>query len=548
MSRVDRALLARPKRWARSQPWMMRALHDLGIRPFGHSTFVWFREGEACHTRVTLRNYFSSSYGIDHPVYLFSLYDVDGNRLAEWQRAPRVDETLVLESRELLRELGGGSAFEGSLAIEVNHRLLDPPRYLRANVDYYNDRGLITTVHDQGRLVRGVRRDVQSTVYVREDDQFQMGLVLQNAYRYKRTPRECMAEATIELANNLGENRRASISPFPACGMRLVNLAEIFPDASQFLGGRVGGLRIRSNIPMGRSIPVLHSRATGHFAVSHTTGDNDPSIYPRDLLNVELAPMDAWAPIWSSFVEEGDSFHTEFAIFNNWLPRGTYSLDVRLFDGEGSPLRVLRGVLTLDPEETKVLSMSEVVREAGGFLPFRGSIEARIAPRWDQAQLPGAGMLQVSTVWWHGGNASQSTNQSLWYANPSREIPTIFSPLLAPRRTRLFGRVIANRRYDTILSLINPSSEEVYETTSETQVIVAEATGASRLMRRLAIPPHGSTWVPLEELFPNLIEFLRDSNGISSVMILDPKVKLLGYLGVRDKTYGTIGIDHLFGG
>lgn len=537
-------LLRGPARWAMTQDWFKNWMHNLGIRTLGHSTLLWFREDEACHTRATMRNYFSLSYEISNPTYSLALYDPDGNRLAEWKRGVKPDETLIVESRELIDRLGIGRPFEGTLAVEVQDPKLDPPRYLRANVDYYGQDGLITTVHDQGRLIRLTRNDVQSMVYVREDNDFETGVVLQNWYRYRCRPTEYMAEPRVELLNSRGERRMAEVPKIPACGMRFVPLKELFPNASAFLGGEAGGLRIHSNIPMGRSISVMRSKKTAFFSVNHTTGDNDPAIYIRELLDARSSPTDVWAPVWSSFVEESDSTHTEFSFFNNWLPRGSYLIDIRLFNQDGKMMSFIPGVLTLHPDETRVLPMAKILSMERVALPFRGSIEARIVPKNEQEQLPGPGMLQVVTLWSTEASITQSNNQSLWYANSARATPHF----LSPGRTKIFGRIVANREYETFLSLIYLCSEEAYGSVSDTEVIVTDVSGARRQFRRISVPQHGSIWVNLEDLFPNLRDFLSESNGISSVLIVDPRVKLIGYLGIRHKSYGTVGIDHLFGG
>lgn len=112
----------------------------------------------------------------------------------------------------------------------------------------------------------------------------------------------------------------------------------------------------------------------------------------------------------------------------------------------------------------------------------------------------------------------------------------------------MFGRIVANDRYETMLSLMNPSSDEAYGTPSSTQIIVCDASGSRRRSTTMVVPPHGSVWVSFSELFPNLEEFLDESKGVSSAVVIDQTVKLGGYLGVRDRRHGTLGVDHLFGG
>src|SRR5437867_692148 len=165
-------LLARggPARWALSHQWIRRWLDEFGIRPLSHSSLIWLRETGEHHTRVTLRNYFSLNYGIPEPEYRFRLHDGDGQCVADWRRVAHQDETLIIDSEDLVSRFGLGCEFEGTLVTEVRHPALDPPRFLRANVDYYSDDGQITTVHEQGRLVQTPRPDAQSVVYVREDE------------------------------------------------------------------------------------------------------------------------------------------------------------------------------------------------------------------------------------------------------------------------------------------------------------------------------------------------------------------------------------------
>jgi hypothetical protein len=426
---------------------------------------------------------------------------------------------------------------------EVQNRRLDPPRFLRANVDYYNEGGMITTVHDQGRLARTPRRDAQSLVYVRHDAEFEAGVVLQNWYRFRRRPSEYFAEAEIELLNSGGEKRTAAAPRIPGCASRYVSLAELFPDAIDFLGGRVGGLRIRSNIAMGRSIPVVRSRKTGFDAVSHTVGDHDPQVYQRDTVTASV-PDDKWAPVWCSFVAETDDMRTEYSVFNNWVPVGPYQIDLRISDASGVLRAKLPGALELQPDETRVLRLKDVLNAAGIPLPFHGTVEARLVAINGQERMPGPGLLQMNTVWTSGGAMTQSNNQSLGHLN------TTFSEshYLSPRRTKMFGRVISNRDHDTMISLMNPSSDELYDRSSKTEITVCDASGTRKQSTALAIPPHGSVWVSLDDLFPNLSEFLIESQGVSSIVVVDPTVKLTGYLGVRHRATGATGIDHLFGG
>jgi len=526
-----------------SQQTVRNWLHELGIRPMSHSTLLWFREDPTCHTRVTMRNYFSLNYGIPNPEYTFALHDSDGTRLVSWVHTARPDETIVVDSAVVCRKFSLGHRFEGTLIAEVQNRRLDPPRFLRANVDYYNEAGMITTVHDQGRLARTPRRDAQSLVYVRHDSEFETGIVLQNWYRFRRSPREYFAEAEIELLNSAGAKRTAAAPRIPGCASRYVSLAELFPDAIDFLGGRVGGLRIRSNIAMGRSIPVVRSRTTGFSAVSHTVGDHDPQVYQRDVVKA-ATPDDRWAPVWCSFVAETDDVRTEYSIFNNWVPVATYNVDLRISDAAGVLRAKLPGALQLKPDETKVLRMREVLRSAGVNLPFHGTVEARLVAVDNQEVMPGPGMLQMNTVWTSGGALTQSNNQSLGHLN------TTFTDAhyLSPRRTKMFGRVISNQDHDTMLSLMNPSSDELYDRASKTEVTVNDASGTRKQSVSLTIPPHGSVWVSLDELFPNLSDFLSESHGVSSILVIDPTVKLTGYLGVRHRATGATGIDHLFGG
>jgi hypothetical protein len=530
--------------WLASQPVVRKALHVWGMRPLGHSTLIWFREDPDCHTRLTMRNYLTMNYGIPNPVYRFVLLDADGQRVTQWERTARRDETLVVDSAALSKELGLGAHFEGTLGIEVQHPTLFPRRHLRANVDYYSPSRFNTTVHDQGSYIALPKRDTQTLVYVLEDDEYETGIVLQNGYRYRRKPSEFMAKATLELLDYKGLAISAPLAPFPAGGTRLVWLQEVFPMLREFLGGRPGGLRIRSNVPLPRSIPVIRSKRTAYLAVNHTVGDMDPALYTREMLRSTDVPRDAWAPIWSSLILESEEYRTVFAFFNNWLPKASYTLDIRLYDSSGNSIVVVPQAFMVRPNETYVLQIRELLSVYGVGLPFCGSVEARLTPRDDLDDFPGPGVPSVNTIWSSAQSITLSNNQSLWFANATR-MPEHF---LAPRRTKMFGRVVSNEESETWIALNNLSSDACYATPSETQIIITQASGDKRLERTVNIPGHGTFFASLDELFPGLDAFLRESYGVSSLLIVDKRVKLIGYLMLRNKFSGAIGIDHLFGG
>ena len=112
----------------------------------------------------------------------------------------------------------------------------------------------------------------------------------------------------------------------------------------------------------------------------------------------------------------------------------------------------------------------------------------------------------------------------------------------------MFGRVVSNDDCETWIALINLSSDEDYSIHSCTKIAVTEASGDKRLDRAVQISPHGTFFTNLDEFFPELGKFLQKSGGLSSLLVVDKQVKLIGYLMLRNKHSGAIGIDHLFGG
>ena len=160
-------------------------------------------------------------------------------------------------------------------------------------------------------------------------------------------------------------------------------------------------------------------------------------------------------------------------------------MDIRVFDAGGELRAKIPEALTLCPDETRVLVMARVLASVGIGEPFRGMVEARLSPRRDQAVMPGPGMFNVNTLWSAGGAVTQSTNQSLGHANSRCATPHF----LSPKRTKMFGRVVANQDYETMLSLMNPSSEEGYATPSDTKIEVRDASGARHRYSTLVIPP-----------------------------------------------------------
>jgi len=541
---LRRAVGADARRWLLGRPWARRRLHRLGLSPLGHSSLAWIRDDGVFHTRAVFFNYFAMNYKLAESEYRFRLFDRDGACLGAWQQRARPNETLVVESREVLDRLGVRPPFDGTLGAEVQHEALFPPRYLRANIDYYSDDGFVSTVHDQGRYVRLPTTTSQTLVHVLEDEVHETAVVLQNGYRYRRDPREFMATATIDLFNRQGDKRTAAVAPFPACGMRYVRLRELFPDAPSFLGGEAGGLRIRSNAPIPRTIPVIHNRVTGDYSVNHTGGDSATDLSPRHVLAERSWPAAVWAPVWSGLVEERDDFHTAFSIFNHFVPRDVYAVDLRLYDNAGKLIKTLPEIVTFGPNETRVLTMEPILREHGIAPPFRGTAAMRLTPKSDGRPMPGDGMFKVNILYFNDRSLALHNTQDYLVLNSLREAHTLSSP----RRTRIFGRVVENDIQETLLGLTNFSSDDDYDVVSDTEIIVFDAAGERSLKARLSIAPQTSALVGLRDLFPTVGAFLASSAGVSSALVVDSKVKIHGAVVLRNKLTGGLGADHLFGG
>ncbi len=82
------------------------------------TNFVFFREGEGHHTRLSTANYWAA-YGASDPRLYCCLFDADGNVLAEWREAlGGAGAAVVIDSAEVARRFGLES-FTGQLFLHV---------------------------------------------------------------------------------------------------------------------------------------------------------------------------------------------------------------------------------------------------------------------------------------------------------------------------------------------------------------------------------------------------------------------------------------------
>jgi hypothetical protein len=82
------------------------------------TNFVFFREGEGHHTRLSTANYWAA-YGASNPRLYCCLFDAGGNVLAEWREAlGGAGAAVVIDSAEVARRFGL-EAFTGQLFLHV---------------------------------------------------------------------------------------------------------------------------------------------------------------------------------------------------------------------------------------------------------------------------------------------------------------------------------------------------------------------------------------------------------------------------------------------
>jgi hypothetical protein len=502
-----------------------------------HSCICWVCEDRNFHTRVYLFNYWPEAYGLSDVIYELSLHGRDGQKIHSWEVPMRPQETKRVEFQRVLREQGVETPFEGNLVVRTRNLASRRWVQVRANVDYYGN-NFVTSVHEQGWLMNYRRRETHSHVPVVDNDRFETSIVLTNCFEYKRDPSEFVSRPRIEVFGPTGEALATTrLAPVSSCGARRLVLGEAIPDLAKMLKGEEGDLRLFSVDP-GRVLFFIKDKKTGQCWVDHASVDRT---IPARIMSRQMRQICGEGSALTALAVEGKGVHTRYKFFNNLGLSFDYDLRIRLFTAEGEKILDIPNFFQWRRYETKVVYLKDLLDGCHVSDGFTGHIHVSLSENGKRAIYP---MSFDVIAELYDGDAAQGVAlaSSLYNSGVRRKY------LFEPPRTRIFSRVLVNEQYGTAVHVINSSTRMDYQQQARPVVTLFDGSGIGSLEAELAIPPHGSVWLDVEEIFPEACKFLDKSGGVGQVRIRDSNARLQAIHILRPRSGGVPAIDHFIGG
>lgn len=234
---------------------------DWRVIPYPHA--VWVVERPDLHSRLVVAHITASlQLPWTDAVLSMKLYDAEGRCVHQERRTVLKDQTMVLETRDLLRAAGISAPFHGLLAIESIQRILGA---MRPYMHYYNDQCLAAAheFHTIPHSPPSPRADGYVTVTeIRSTPGFESYplIVNENNRRY---------DSPMHLHNHRGETLSRAIS-IPCRGTLFESVDTLFPQARTFLEERCGWLRLDNvvdNALMGYY--MIHNKERDTWMVQH---------------------------------------------------------------------------------------------------------------------------------------------------------------------------------------------------------------------------------------------------------------------------------------
>jgi hypothetical protein len=502
-----------------------------------HSCICWVCEERNFHTRVYLFNYWSEGYGVSDVVYELSLHGRDGQKIHGWEVPMRPRETKCVDLQAVIREQGVVTPFEGNLIVRTRNLASRRWVQVRANVDYFGD-NFVTTVHEQGWLMNYRRRETHTHVPVVDNDRFETSIVVVNCFEYKRDPNESVSRPRIEVFGPKGQPLATTrLAPVRSCGSRRLVLGEAIPGLREMLQGEEGELRLFSVDP-GRLLFFVRDKKTGQCWVDHASVDRT---VPARIMSREMRQICGEGSVLTALALEGKGIRTRYTFFNNLGLSFDYDLRLRLYSAGGEKILDIPDFFHWRRYETKTVYLKELLHACHVSDPFIGHIHVSLSENGKHKIYP-ISFEVIAELF--DGDAAQGVALAASLPNSGVRRKYFFEP----PRTRIFSRALVNEQYRTAVHIINTSTRLDYKQQARPVVTLFDGSGAGSLETEITIPPHGSVWLDVEEMFPEARKFLEKSGGMGQVRIRDSSVRLHATHILRPRSGGVPAIDHFIGG
>jgi hypothetical protein len=485
------------------------------------TNFAFFRDVGGRHTRLVTANYWAG-YGAEAPALWFTLFDRDGEVLAEWREAlSAAIRAIVVDSAEVRRRFRLGE-FVGQLFVHASG--IEGHDVVKYALDTWSEDGReLSCTHDANAWPA----DRYAGLPAPDADE-RVVLWVQNSHPAPIPPR------SVGL-NVMGSDEIAWLArEVPPFGTVEVDVAELRPDVRwprQF-EVRAGKHFVR---PRYEIVGRGRRPRIAHVNVERSDLAPDPGIAELGnlmgkgyILPAPILPPARWRTI---------ALPTPMATSQAELPIAALAIDAGGREIARLPLgRLPRGHAT-------AIDLTEAVERAGGVPGGYGHVEL-VYDFADGGAADG---------WLHGlfryedrasGHAAETSfgahifNTVLTYKGE----PQSYVGRPPGLSTRLFLR-LGMAPLDTLCHLIYPASTPWREKSS-TALILHDGDGVEVARREVEIPCGGSYFWHYGEAFD--ADARRRAGVGAYVVIRDSTCRLFGYHGLSDGT-GAFSLDHMFG-
>lgn len=482
------------------------------------TNFVFFRDGEGHHTRLSTANYWSG-YGAKAPVLYCCLFGADGEVLAEWHEAlGPAGAAVVLDSAEVAARFGLG-AFTGQLFVHVlgaaGHDIV---KYALGT--YGDGDDVLSATHDANAWPSDLYAGLPAPAPGE-----QVILWMQNSH-----PKAIPAGA-IGL-NVMGRHETAWLDDeIPAFASFALDSRDLLPDAAwpQQIEMQAGKHMVR---PRYEVLSADGRRRIAHVNVERSDLKSNPQLAEVGKLMGKgfILP----APILPPARYRSYALPTPMASCQTSLP-----IKLLAYDPEGREVAVLP-LGDLPRDHQRLVDMEEMLQGADlayGHLELVYDFTAGdTADGWLHSLF-----RYEDRASGHGADTSFGAhmfNSVLSY----RGEPQSYAGRAPGLSTRLFLG-FGPKGTDTLCHLIYPASTP-WHVVSESTLLLYDSAGVQVGEASLAIPCGGSRLWSAREVFTAQEMTKADDNGY--VIIRDRTCRLFGYHAWRNEA-GAFSLDHMFG-
>jgi hypothetical protein len=491
--------------------------------------------------KVIFYNFLLNNYSIENPILEVSYYKLDGNFLDKERYILKDNETIIIDSKVKALEQG----FKDDLFLEFS--LLGFPEEIkgiaRVFADYYTNKGLITSVHEQGAFwdskYSGAMAQGNMNIIVNED--ITTYVLVQNTYT-----KEKPIQISIRVYNNKGKYKEVYSGDLK---YKELNLIDIDPtnELNKFLNGTVGNAVVIYSEYVGRVSYLQRTRKNKdlqYISISHGTYYNLDELRGHNLSDYSFQNETILSYLLLFNVNE---MYSCFTFFNDYPEDAFYSLII--YNQYGEIIKEIDQLFILKQNEIKQIEakqFSDFLEE--GFIglasfkvKFKDTSPLYSDMSYEIIKKNYRSNMQLA------GSASLNNNKSYEeLANKNLTQHTVLNKGTF-HRSRQFGRAYVNHhKYKSYFFIsLSSSSKEIINKSCNTKVIFITADGNKAVTKYIQIPINGVYFEDINILLKE--ECIFKKSDVVSVYLRDPYFKLISSIMIEDISTGDIAMDHFVG-